>query len=348
MNAKENFIRNATLSSPEYTPATVYISPASVRLYGDEMEQVARRYPQLISYALPHYEQDAVGEIFLDEPRHVIDAFGCEWVFNMEGLDGIVVNHPLSDWNTFDAYRMPDPNQFSGLHSVNWKAEEKRFATAGPDELKVGGIYHGFLMLRTQYLRGFENMMIDIGLQEPRLSQLLDKIEQYTTAVIARYLNMGADLIQLPEDLGTQNRLIMGPPHFRRLIKPVYQRLVALCDQHGALTHVHSDGYVMEIADDLIECGFTIVNHQDLCNGIDNLKRAYKGKVCIDLDIDRQSVVPFGTPAEIDDLIETEAGELGSPQGGLSFIAGIYPPTPPQNVEALCKALLNHKDRWLK
>ena len=59
----------------------------------------------------------------------------------------------------------------------------------------------------------------------------------------------------------------------------------------------------MELVDILIECGATIVNPQDLVNGIDDLAREVKGRVCIDLDIDRQKIVPFDTPAEIRDLI---------------------------------------------
>jgi len=71
-----------------------------------------------------------------------------------------------------------------------------------------------------------------------------------------------------------------------------------------------------------------------------------KGRFCIDLDIDRQKIVPFGTPKEIRALIEEEVRKLGSPQGGLSMIAGIYPPTPPENVDAVCRALEEFRTYW--
>lgn len=35
-------------------------------------------------------------------------------------------------------------------------------------------------------------------------------------------------------------------------------------------------------------------------------------------------------------------------KGDLAFIAGIYPPTPPQNVEALCNALAKYQTYWTK
>ncbi|MBN1351378.1 hypothetical protein JXJ21_18315, partial [candidate division KSB1 bacterium] len=63
-----------------------------------------------------------------------------------------------------------------------------------------------------------------------------------------------------------------------------------------------------------------------------------KGRMCIRLDIDRQSIVPYGSRAEIRELIEEEIRKLGSPKGGLEMLVGIYPPTPPENVDALCCA----------
>jgi len=89
-----------------------------------------------------------------------------------------------------------------------------------------------------------------------------------------------------------------------------------------------------------------IVNPQDLCNGIDNIARVIKGKACINLDIDRQTVIPYGNAHDIEQLIREEVMKLGSEAGGLEFISGIYPPTPPQNVEALCKALLKYRRYW--
>ncbi|MFY9175759.1 MAG: hypothetical protein WBI74_11885 [Caldicoprobacterales bacterium] len=44
--------------------------------------------------------------------------------------------------------------------------------------------------------------------------------------------------------------------------------------------------------------------------------------------------------------LKEEVMKLGSPEGGLEFIAGIYPPTPPENVEALCKSLIKYQRYW--
>jgi hypothetical protein len=120
------------------------------------------------------------------------------------------------------------------------------------------------------------------------------------------------------------------------------------CRKAGAHVYFHSDGYVMELMDAFVAAGVTIINPQDLCNGIDNLAREAKGRMCISLDLDRQRIVPYGTRADIRALIEEEVRKLGAPQGGLQMIAGIYPPTPPENVDALCEALEEFRMYWWK
>jgi len=102
----------------------------------------------------------------------------------------------------------------------------------------------------------------------------------------------------------------------------------------------------MEFMDEFVKAGVDIINPQDLLNGVDNLARDVKGRMCIRLDVDRQTIVPFGTRQEIRELIEEEVRTLGSPAGGLEFICGIYPPTPPENVDAVCSALEEFRTYW--
>ena len=53
-----------------------------------------------------------------------------------------------------------------------------------------------------------------------------------------------------------------------------------------------------------------------------------------------------GTPAEIRELIEEEVGKLGSRGGGLQLGIGIFPPTPPENIDALCRAIEEFRTYW--
>jgi uroporphyrinogen-III decarboxylase len=107
----------------------------------------------------------------------------------------------------------------------------------------------------------------------------------------------------------------------------------------GCIIHVHADGDLRLLIDDLLDCGIDVINLQDLVNGIDWIKENLSGKVCIDLDVDRQKVTVYGTPAEVDALVREEVEKLGGKQGGLMMIYGMYPGVPLENARALMDAM---------
>lgn len=80
---------------------------------------------------------------------------------------------------------------------------------------------------------------------------------------------------------------MLSPGTFRKYIKPSYQRLMGPAREAGCMVHMHSDGDIRDLVDDLINCGVEIINLQDLVNGMDWIKEHLAGRICIDLDIDR-------------------------------------------------------------
>ena len=109
--------------------------------------------------------------------------------------------------------------------------------------------------------------------------------------------------------------------------------------EKGIPIHMHSDGDIRTLVDDLIDGGVEVINLQDLVNGVDWIARKFAGKVCVDLDIDRQNITCFGTPADIDRLIREEITSIGRKEGGLILTYGLYHGTPLKNVKALMDAL---------
>ncbi|NQT87096.1 hypothetical protein HQ560_10045, partial [bacterium] len=179
----------------------------------------------------------------------------------------------------------------------------------------------------------------DMADGEPRLWKLIEMLEAFNLDIVHRLLRAGARSMGYAEDLGMQVGPMLSPDHFRTYIKPSYQRLMAPARDAGCIVHMHSDGDIRTLADDLVEGGIEVINLQDLVNGIDWIADRFAGRVCIDLDIDRQHVTAQGTPADIDALIRKEVETLGSPQGGLMMIYGLYPGVPLGNAAALMDAM---------
>ncbi len=339
-SARENFRRNASLRGHQWIPSVVVISGATWAEQREELEDVCLRHPLLF----PGFRKGQVDfDAFRRRPdqKRVVDEWGCTWEAELDGLMGVVLESPLADWAAFPAWRPPAPPALP--------AEQKqRMAEArARGDAVAAGVEHGFFFMRLHYLRGYDNFMMDVATGEPQLRKLAAIVESYATARIAGFVDEGIDLLEAADDLGTQTNSMIGPAHFREWILPAYRRMFAPARAAGAHVFLHSDGYIMDIVDLIIESGVTIVNPQDLVNGIDAIARHLKGRVCVRCDIDRQRILPFGSPHDVRELIREEVMKLGSPAGGLEFVAGIYPPTPARNVDALCSALEEYRGYWV-
>jgi uroporphyrinogen-III decarboxylase len=178
--------------------------------------------------------------------------------------------------------------------------------------------------------------MID---EHPSLPKLIEMVSDFNYDFVMKWMELEPDWMSYPEDLGMQVGPMLSPSAFKKYIKPVYQRLMKPARDAGCIVHMHSDGDIRTLVDDLIDGGVEVINLQDLVNGIDWIADKFSGKVCVDLDIDRQDITRFGTPEQIDALIREEVETIGTPNGGLTMIFGLYPGTPMDNVRALMSAM---------
>lgn len=271
------------------------------------------------------------------------DRWGCHWIYPLEALDGQCIGHPIASWSDLANYQPPDPEAFT-----DWKQAKTNIEnTKSQDGVAHGGTDHGFIYLRLTYLRSFNNFMMDVGEKRPELDELIGIVENYWFQVVKRWVESGVDAIGFGDDLGIQTMLPMNPESWRRYIKPSYKRIFSYCRSNGVHVSLHTDGYIVDIIPDLIECGVSTLNPQDLVNGLENIRRLAKGKVFINLDIDRQKITVFGKPDEVDAHILNCIRTMGSPKGGLSMIWGVYPATPIESIEAAARAMDKYAAYWV-
>ena len=186
---------------------------------------------------------------------------------------------------------------------------------------------------------GYENFIYAMLDEDPRLIRLIDGLTEFNLALVNQRIDSGCTFFSYPEDLGCQTGPMISPAMLQKYIKPAYKRIMEPARRVGAAVHMHSDGDIRLLADDLIDSGVQCINLQDLVNGIDWIADRYKGKVCVELDIDRQHITPRGTPEQIDALIREEVEKLACPDGGLALIYGLFPGVPVENIKALMDAL---------
>jgi len=337
----ENTLRAIRFERPEFIPMIFWINPACWHHYPREaLFELMSEHPLLF----PDFDtQDKVPP----EPapwekasEPYTDDWGCVWETTDDGITGSVTKHPLSDWNALQNFSPPDPTRSNGMTSIDWSVIEDKIRDANQQgKHGVGSLEHGHAFMRLSYLRGYENLLLDMADGEKRLQQLIEMIETFSAAIVQHYIDSGAAMIRYPEDLGAQLGPLISPEQFRTYIKPVYEHLMEPARRAGCLVHMHSDGDIRDLADDLVTSGVDAINLQDLVNGIDWIAANLKGRLCIDLDIDRRQITRFGTPEQINKLIRSEVQGLGSREGGLMMIYGLYPGVPLENVKAVADAM---------
>jgi Uroporphyrinogen-III decarboxylase len=340
MTPRENMLRTIRFERPDYIPMTFAISGACWNYYEPEaLFELIESHPLLF----PNYKRPTAytAPAELTEHRLFKDEFGVLWEDAIEGIRGVVKEHPLADWDNFDSYKMPTLPIFNmdKMKSDVQSTKDNGYFTSA-------GLEHGHTFLRLIDLCGYENVLYSLYDGNEKMSRLLEMLEEYNGHFINAYVSASYDMISYPEDLGMQIGPMISPDLFRKHIKPTYQRLMKPARDAGLIVHMHSDGDIRDLVEDLIDGGVEVLNLQDLVNGIDWIKRNLSPKFCVDLDIDRQNITVFGTPKQIDELIREEVTTLSSPMGGLTMIHGCYPGPPIANIGALMDSMEKYMYYW--
>ena len=362
MTQRENYLRTVEFRGPKWIPCIIYAQPVAWQHYRDELMAVAQCHPTTI---MTKEQRDGLkprsggvqpGSIDYDDTgadyRKVYgsyragdeytDNWGTTWRNISGGLAGQTVGYPLSEWEALDSYEPPDPlTQTAYAQRSLWEDAAEIIQQAKQrGEVAIAPAYPDDRFFeRLQYLRGFENLMVDLLSDPPQLSRLIDMVVDYSVTLGRKWTQIGADVVLFGDDLGTQTAAMMSPPTFREWLKPAYTKMFQSCRQGGAHVHFHCDGNILELADDLIDTGLSLINAMSTTNTIDGLAETMKGRVCLDLGMDRQRIFPKGSPAEVREHLKEAVMKLGSPAGGLMIRAEINADIPLENVEAMADAM---------
>ena len=127
---------------------------------------------------------------------------------------------------------------------------------------------------------------------------MIERLEEFCMELVRRPARLKPDVVVFGDDLGAQDRMPISPRTFRELIFPAYRRIFGCLRGCGIHVYLHSDGHVVEVLDQLVEAGVSILNVQDRVNGISSLKKLLKGRVCIDLDVVDSGFFPEALPVK--------------------------------------------------
>ncbi len=330
MTSRERILAAIEFTGPDRAPIHHYIFPGAFREHGQKLLDLLERYPDDFDNAGPLANYRTVQEQG-DNPPETIewrDAWGTRWIRSSLYTSGEVVEPAIPEWDVWPAYEFPPgPSE----------AHFERFAASVKEQHPERFVFvaGGGLFQHVQNLRGPEGFFCDIGEDRQELHELLDRLVDYYLPALDKHLAAGADCAVWGDDWGAQGAMLCSPESWRRIFRPRYLRLFDVALEHGAKIWTHSDGWILEILPDLIEMGVNVVNPQHPCMGTKRVGEILGGKVCVRTDIDRQWVIPFGTPDQVRAAVDEVMHEFGRFNGGVLLHGEIGPHVPFENIEAL-------------
>jgi hypothetical protein len=332
MHSRERVQRAIQFQDPDRPPISHAVLPAAQLKYGAALNEVLAEYREDFGW---DYLDDLPLEKFppLYKPGRNCDAFGTAWHVEWAGICGIPVECPIADLQRYDEYE--------------WPAD----FTAGPPAFRqYSGHLCGFddrwyargawitYFEQLQQLRGMENFLMDLASQAPGLERLLDDLLAFNLRWLEKWTNLEYQGLHFADDWGDQRGLMIKPALWRRLFKPRYAEMFRRVRQAGMHVWYHSDGRINEIFGDLLEIGVDVVNCQVSVVGHDWIAANARGKVAFRTDIDRQQVLPFGSPAQVREEVQRVFESCGTSQGGIIACGEVGPDVPLDNIRAMYEA----------
>jgi uroporphyrinogen-III decarboxylase len=183
-----------------------------------------------------------------------------------------------------------------------------------------------------------ENFLMDIATESKEFYRLLDDLLDFNLRWIDKWTQLEYDGLHFADDWGGQTSLIIKPETWRRIFKPRYAQMFKRVRERGMDVWYHTDGQIRDIFGDLIEIGVQVINCQVTVVGHDWIARNVRGRVAIRTDIDRQRVMPMGSPAQVKEEVHRTFQACGSSQGGIIACGEVGPDVPLENIRAMYEA----------
>lgn len=245
-------------------------------------------------------------------PDILEDEWGVQRQLNATRTQSRTTKYPLRGVENLDDYTFPDPDAAGRFDTAEklvkkWGDEYALSADFGSD---------GFF-LQGWYLRGFEDLILDMQSNPTFVDNLFDKLLEYYTSIGIRLAELGVDVLCIPDDIAMQTGLIISPRLWRKYFKPRMLKLIQAVKQKGMYVLYHCDGNLEPIIPDLIEIGVDALNPvQPECMDPAKIKKLYGDKLCLGGTISMQETLPFGTIEDVRSEVKKRIATCGA-GGGL-------------------------------
>lgn len=150
---------------------------------------------------------------------------------------------------------MRDESRFSDVAEDARTFREAGFVPTGSIQGFFSGIHNSFMEFTTT----LQNLILEPDFMEC----LTDRLARMSLDAVAMYLERGVEVINVCDDLGNADGLLISPRLFDKFFLPWYVELVRVVHARGGWVHLHSHGNIAQLLDQLASTGIDIINPFD-------------------------------------------------------------------------------------
>jgi len=331
MTGRERACATLTFSETDRAPRDLWALPYISLFLKEELDALLARYPMDIGRPELSPGSDDQDIQKLSRAGSYIDDWGSVWHLGEPGIVGEVKEPVLEDLSRLPAYQPP----WHTIRNRNWSHVNRLCDES--DQFMVSSVC-ARPFERLQFLRGTENLYIDLAYDSKEFRRLLEMVHEFYREEVAGWAGSNVDAVFLMDDWGSNESLLISPDQWRSVFKPVYKDLCDIIHGEGKYVFFHSDGHIKAIYEDLIEIGVNALNSQLFCMDIEELGHHYGGRLTFWGEIDRQHILPFGTHDDVRAAVRRIRSALDHGKGGVIAQCEWGKDNKRENVEAVFEA----------
>jgi uroporphyrinogen decarboxylase len=333
MTSRELVLRTLNHEPVDRAPRDLWYGPGVETLRADEVAEIEVRYPRDI---VPPDFKYPPGKRAKGKPYRVgqyTDAWGCTWQVTRRDTIGELKDFPLADAAKIAAYQPPfellsdDKHAQARLAKANRScATTSRFVLAWTETRPFE---------RLQSLRGREAALSDLASGSQEFRTLLAMLHDFSCRELEMWAGTDVDGVAFADDWGSQDSLLVTPEIWRELFRPLYRDYCKILHAKDKFVFFHSDGEISKIFGDLVKVGIDAIHAQLHLMDVEHLAKRYRGRVTFWGEIERQHLLPFGTPGEIGEAVKRVRKALDFGSGGVIAQCQWGPDVPMKNIAAV-------------
>ena len=205
---------------------------------------------------------------------YIVDIFGTEFTSTIDG--------PIPVHNVTRRFRLDDVTKWREvmpdiqLDRIDWEQEANRIRSMAPEDkmMLLGG---GPVWEQLHYMMGFENALVSLLTEPEGVFECLNGLADFWLDSLRRLCKyIKPDMVVFAEHMANTKGTLMSPATYRKVIKPVHQKMFNAVRDLGIITEMHCDGYIEDILPDFAEIGVMALQPFQIMNDINRLKTEYQ------------------------------------------------------------------------